>query len=186
MDRHPMDLKKHVPWLTTSSIIFSFWVLRFVWRELNFPAALIGGWLFSPNLYASPFVFGLSSSLGELVFTVLAAAVSGWFVLSVTLFTLGKKEIVSRINLRIGRIASVAVIGIVSMLILWLFRGFGEAVRSFVFDSTIRYNDPSEILPDAAAAIMYFNVFARCLSVVCLDCAALWRKKTALDLLLSS
>jgi signal transduction histidine kinase len=161
--------QKHIHWLTTSSFVISFWVVRFVWRELNIPGTLIGGGLFSPNLYASPFVFGFSSSLGELVFTALTATISAWFLLSRTIFPNGKIEMVWRNNLRLGRIASLIVIGIVSMLILWIFRGFGEAVRSFVFDSTIRYKNPSEILPNGAATLIYVSIILLGFSVLCVS-----------------
>jgi signal transduction histidine kinase len=161
--------KKHIHGMTTSALILFLWTVRFAWRGLNIPAQLVGGWLFNPNLYASPFLFGLCSSLGELVFTILTAAVSAWFFIGRTFISNRTDERSAGINLRTGRIGSLVFTGIISMLILWLFRGFGEVIRSFVFDSTIQYNNPSEILPDGAAALIYFCIILLGFSLVCVS-----------------
>lgn len=165
---------KNHSWMTTTALILSLWFVRFVWRELNIPATLIGGWLFNPNLYASPFIFGLSSSLGELILTIIAVAASAWFLCSHTILKNEENGITAKLSLRIGRIGSVIFIIVISMLILWFFRGFSEAVRSFVFDSTIRYSNPSEILPDGAAAIMYFNIIMLGISLLCFSIVLLY------------
>ncbi len=161
--------KKNHRWMTTTVLILSLWFVRFVWRELNIPATLIGGWLFNPNLYASPFILGLSSSLGELIITIITAAASAWFFFTRNILVNETKGIAARIGSSFGRIGSIIFVCIISMLILWLFRGFSEAVRSFVFDSTIRYSNPSEILPDGAAALMYFNSIMLGVSLLCIS-----------------
>jgi len=97
----------------------------------------------------------LSSSLGELIITIITAAASAWFFFTRNILVNETKGIAARIGSSFGRIGSIIFVCIISMLILWLFRGFSEAVRSFVLDSTIRYSNPSEILPDGAAALMY-------------------------------
>ncbi|MGD1045825.1 MAG: ATP-binding protein [Bacteroidota bacterium] len=172
---------KHHSWMTTTALILSLWFVRFVWRELNIPAVLFGGWLFNPNLYASPFVLGLSSSLGELILTGLTVAVSAWVFFSRTIFKNEGKGITTRFNLRLGRIGSMVFVCLISMLILWLFRGFGEAVRSFIFDSTIQYNNPSEILPNGAAALMYFNIIMLGVSLLCVSTVFLYGGRKLLD-----
>ena len=174
--------KKHIHWMTTSAFILSFWAVRFVWRELNMPALLIGGWLFNPNLYASPFLLGFSSSLGELVFTASTAAVSAWFFISRTIVTNESRGITARINLLAGRIGSFVFTGVIMMLILWLFRGFGEAVRSFVFDSTIQFNNPSEILPDRAAALIYFSIILLGFSLLCISIVLIYGGRKLLSI----
>ncbi|RPI02311.1 MAG: HAMP domain-containing protein [Ignavibacteriae bacterium] len=138
-------------------MIISFWIVRFFWRELNFPSALINGWIFNPNLYASPFIFGFTSSLGELILTILTAALSGWFLLSRIAWNTESERPFTNRNMR-GRIGSTAFVLFSSLLLLWFFRGFGEVVRSIIFDSTIRFNNPAEFLPDGNAALMYFNI----------------------------
>ncbi|MGD0036850.1 MAG: ATP-binding protein [Bacteroidota bacterium] len=173
--------KKHHSWMTSTALILSLCFIRLIWRELNFPAALFNGWLFNPNLYASPFVFGLSSSLGELVLTGLTVVVSAWLLFSYIIFKDKENGINTRLILRVGRIGSIVFVIIISMLILWLFRGFGEAVRSFVFDSTIRYTNPSEILPDSAAALMYFNILMLGISLLCVSTGLLYNGRKLLS-----
>jgi two-component system nitrogen regulation sensor histidine kinase NtrY len=166
--------KKNHNWITTTTLILCLWFVRFVWRELDFPAALIGGWFFNPNLYASPFIFGLSSSLGELILTAFTALVSAWFFFSRIIFKRETKVKIARMSLRAGRIGSMAFVCFASLLMLWLFRGFGEAVRSFVFDSTIRYSNPSEILPSGPATLMYFTSILLGVSLLCVSIALLF------------
>jgi signal transduction histidine kinase len=167
-------MKLNRRWITTSSCILSLWIVRILWLQLDFPATLIGGWLFNPNLYASPFIFNLTSSLGDLVLTVLAVTVSAWLCFSrVASGTSEKKITITGMKLRAGRVGSVAFVAITTLLLLWLFRGFGEAVRSFVFDSTIQYSNPAEILPTTAAAIMYLNFILLALSLLCVSTALL-------------
>ena len=150
--------KFHVPWMRTTALILSVWFVRFVWRELHVPSTLIGEWLFNPNLYASPFFLGLSSSLGELTLTVVTLTISAWFLFSHDLFNHEWKGTVSSRSMRVGRIGSLVLVCLISMFTLWLFRGFGEAIRSFIFDSTIRFNNPSDLLPSEPAALMYMNI----------------------------
>ena len=73
------------------------------------------------------------------------------------------------IPLRAGRLGTAAYAGITSLLILWLFRGFAEAVRSFIIDSTIRYYNPSEILPDGYAALMYLVIILLGVALLCVS-----------------
>jgi two-component system nitrogen regulation sensor histidine kinase NtrY len=170
-------VKLNRDWITTATLIFSLWFVRFVWKELDFPAAIIGGWLFSPNLYASPFMYGLSSSLGELILTVCAAVISAWFFFSRIIFRKETEIKIARMSSSAGRIGSMAFVCLASLLMLWFFRGFGEAVRSFVFDSTIRYSNPSEILPSGPAALMYFNIILLGVSLLCVSIALLFNGK---------
>jgi two-component system, NtrC family, nitrogen regulation sensor histidine kinase NtrY len=167
--------QKH--WLTTTIVVASFWFVRILWRELNFPANVIGGWLFNPNLYASPFAFGLCSSLGDLFLTVLTAAASGWLLFSQTLL---KSSIVRnrwRMTLLNGRIVSLSVAVAAGLIILWIFRGFGEAIRSFVFDSTIHYSNPSELLLHSPAALMVTIAIMLGLAVFCTAIVLLYFEK---------
>jgi nitrogen fixation/metabolism regulation signal transduction histidine kinase len=159
-------------WITTGSCIFFLWIVRILWLQLDFPATLIGGWLFNPNLYASPFSFNLTSSLGDLILTLFTVAVSAWlFFTNVISDKTETKRTIAGMNVRAGKVGSVAFAGIITLLVLWLFRGFGEAVRSFVFDSTIQYSNPAEILPTAAAAIMYLNFILLGISLLCVSLA---------------
>jgi signal transduction histidine kinase len=111
--------------------------------------------------------------------------VSAWFFFSRTIIKNEEEVIITRLSLPVGRIGSMIFFCIISMLILWIFRGFGEAMRSFVFDSTIRYSNPSEILPNGAAALMYFNIMMLGVSLLCVSTVFLYRGRKLLSVYLS-
>ncbi len=91
----------------------------------------------------------------------------------------------SRIGLDIGRVGTIALVFAIALLLLWLFRGFGEAIRSFVFDSTIRYNNPSEILSEGTAALMHLNILLLGVALLCISTALLWVGRKLLSITLS-
>jgi two-component system, NtrC family, nitrogen regulation sensor histidine kinase NtrY len=161
-------------WIATLVCILSLWFVRTVWREMEFPAVLMSGWLFSPNVYASPFIFGLSSSLGELIISIVILAISAWLLFAQTVFHDQTDEIIARIAARIHRIGTIVMILLAGVFILWICRGFSEALRSFVFDSTIHFHNPSEIMLDGTAAIMFLNILLLGASVICISTSLIW------------
>ena len=161
-------------WIPTAVSILSLWLVRLVWREMEFPANSIGGWLFNPNLYASPFIFGLSSSLGELILSMVTLAISAWLFLTYMVFNKRVKENIAGIVSSVKRIGAIMIYFTIALFILWMFRGFNEALRSFVFDSTVQFNNPSEILLNGTSAIMYLNVILLGVSLLCISTASLW------------
>jgi signal transduction histidine kinase len=84
------------------------------------------------------------------------------------------EEVITRFGLYIKRIGAFIIYFVIALLLLWIFRGFNEALRSFVFDSTIRFNNPSEIVLDGTSAIMYLNVIFLCISLLCVSTTLLW------------
>jgi two-component system, NtrC family, nitrogen regulation sensor histidine kinase NtrY len=169
-------------WVPAAVGILSLWLVRLIWREMEFPANLINGWLFNPNIYASPFVFGLSSSLGELILSIGTLAISTWLFFVHIVFNEQTKEVIARLGLRIKRIGALFISFGITLLLLWIFRGFSEALRSFVFDSTIRFNNPSEILLDGTSTIMLLNVLLLGVSLLCVSTALLWIGREILSL----
>ncbi|MGD0591160.1 MAG: ATP-binding protein [Bacteroidota bacterium] len=169
-------------WIPTAVSILSLWLVRLVWREMEFPATIINGWLFNPNLYASPFVFGLSSSLGELIISMVTVAISTWLFFTHMVFNKQVEKVIARLGIRVKRIGAFIILFVIALFILWIFRGFSEALRSFVFDSTIRFNNPSEILLDGTSAIMYLNVLLLGVSLLCVSTVLLWIGRKILSL----
>jgi signal transduction histidine kinase len=169
-------------WTPTVVSILSLWFVRLVWREMEFPANIINGWLFNPNLYASPFVFGLSSSLGELILSTGTVAISIWLFFTHIVFNKKGEEVIARLGSRVKRISAFIFVFVIALLILWIFRGFSEALRSFVFDSTVQFSNPSEILLDSTSAIMCLNVVLLGVSLLCVSTALLWIGRKILSL----
>ncbi len=154
------------------SIVAIIWILRIIWRQLNFPANILGGWMFNPNLFASPFVFGLSSSLGDLTISITAILISS-IILFYTFLLKAPKEYPSAT--KIPNALVILFNGVVIIICLWFFRGFAEAIRSFVFDSTVQFNNPSEILFTKEAAVIYINILMLGVSLICLSMIMIWR-----------
>lgn len=63
-------------WFRLPAVLAAVWLVRYVWLWAEFPSSLMGGWLFSPAHYASPFAGGLASSLGDLSISVMTLLVS--------------------------------------------------------------------------------------------------------------
>ncbi|HEY4613399.1 MAG TPA: hypothetical protein VII11_10475, partial [Bacteroidota bacterium] len=142
-------------WVQTAAVSVVLWALRYAWLGLEFPRLLVGGTLFAAASYGSPFGFGLTGSLGETLIsvvillinvTVLFGAFADWRE------TVGNKASPVRPWLYL------IVIGI-SAFFFWLTHGFGEAMRSVVFDSTVEFHDPTRLFPDALASVMYVAIF---------------------------
>lgn len=154
--------------------IFCIWLVRVAWRLVDFPDILGHGWLFSPNLYASPFVLGLASSPGELFLTAMASALSAWLLLKSVIIERVGDATLERFGKRIAAIGGSVVLMIIALLMFWMLRGFGEAMRSFVFDSVIRYRNPSEIVPNGITTLMHIAIFCLGFSVLCVSIVLTW------------
>jgi two-component system nitrogen regulation sensor histidine kinase NtrY len=148
------------------SLLLLVWGLRIGLKALSFPAVLIGGFLFDPVVQSSPFYFGLASSLGELLISTVALFLSVLLLLQwVVTWAVGSRgEIPVRKPWR-------AAVRIVIALLLpfafqWIVRGYGAAIRSFVFDSTIHYQDPISLFPSLAMTMMHLCILMLTLSLL--------------------
>lgn len=134
------------------------WGLRLGWKLIGFPSLLIGGFLFDPAIQASPFPFGLAGSLGELVLTTLAVIATIIILFQETAQWRQSPPMADsssnpwRSGFRLG------VVVLLPFLLQLVIRGYGAAIRSFVFDSTIRYQDPLSLIPTMPTIIMQMNI----------------------------
>lgn len=145
------------------------WGLRLGWKLIGFPSLLIGGFLFDPAIQASPFPLGLASSLGELVLSALAVLVTFIILFLATVHwrrSLPQADSASNFWRTFTRYTLALLLPFVFQFVV---RGYGAAMRSFVFDSTIRYQDPMSLLPNLPMIIMHLNIFILTLAllVVC-------------------
>jgi two-component system, NtrC family, nitrogen regulation sensor histidine kinase NtrY len=145
-------------WLRTLVVIAGLWGVRFLWIVAEFPARIVGGSLFNPSMYSSPFLLGAASSLGETLVSLLVLAwtivlccrpvyeslhrENGWFS------SLVQKSLTLR---------SAVIVGLI-IAVLWSARGFGAVLRSFVVDSTIAFHDPLTTFPSFTIFIMQVNI----------------------------
>jgi len=136
-------------YVRTLSLIFILWGARFVLLWLQAPSLVVGGFLFDPTIFASPFEYGLASSLGE-TFLSVVTLLATILILVRTTPAVGATE-----GLKILRLLALPAIALVVVLVL---RAYGATLRSFVYDSTIRFVDPAAIIPDQSQLAIYVIV----------------------------
>jgi len=151
--------------LRSLTVTAALWLARYLLLWLEFPSMAVGGGIFDPMYYASKFGGGLAKSIGDLSLTSLCLVTN---TLLVTGFLLngarGRSPWWQPRNRIVGGVAAVAAV----TLILLFLRGYAAAIRSAVFDSTLRYSDPVVIVPSFELGLMVVNLFviSFCLIVV--------------------
>ncbi|MBI5464174.1 MAG: HAMP domain-containing protein [Ignavibacteriales bacterium] len=157
-------LAKHIgtDLIFSFSLVLSVWMNRICWRLLNFPDAIVGGNLFDPSVYASPYWLGLSSSLGDLLLTIVALAVT-----SILLFRSAIRSIPPQAAAYpYAKVLAPLLMLTVVLLFGWLSRGLAEVIRSIIFDSTIRFQNPYEVVPDFLVAVGYLVISSTAIAYV--------------------
>lgn len=142
------------------------WLVRLGWRTAGFPSAFGGGFLFDPAVHSSPFPLGLAGSLGELTISAVCMLLTFGLVFRSAVQWYGESR---RPERKLSRRSEWLVLALTVPIIIgfqWVVRGYGAAVRSFVFDSTIRYLDPVSLLPGAEMAVMHFSILMLTLALV--------------------
>ena len=129
------------------------WAVRLLWIRLAVPAAVMGGALADASLYGSSFGGGLASTPVDLI---LSGASLLWSVL--LLGTLSMRPARTALALvrpvQIRRAVAGAELLIGALVFVLFVRAFAAVLRSFLFDSTAAYQDPTRILPDASTALL--------------------------------
>ena len=147
--------------ISLSLSIVILWGIRFGWFLIDFPRSIFGGMLFDPSLYASSFGLGLTATLGDLTLTALTLLYSSLWILRVYLNREGyKRPKYMPESIRQMLRAGAAII--MPFVLLGILRTYGASLHSFFFDSTIRFFDPANIIPDVPAAMLQFAIL--CLS----------------------
>jgi two-component system nitrogen regulation sensor histidine kinase NtrY len=131
------------------------WALRIGWRFLGFPSTLVGGFLFDPAIHSSPFPLGLAGSLGELTLSALTLLFTILLLLKITLNWFRSSVSAGHRSLLVLRYVTAVALPFAFQYVV---RAYGAALRSFVFDSTIRYRDPMSLLPNQPMMVMHLNI----------------------------
>ena len=152
--------------IRTMVALLLLWGLRLGVKLLGFPSLLVGGFLFDPAIHASPFPLGLAGSLGELVLSMLAILATFFILFRDTArWRQSSSEVANSSNLW----RTVSGYGL-AILLLFIFqfvvRGYGAAMRSFVFDSTIRYQDLMSLIPNLPMVVMHLNILMMTLALL--------------------
>jgi signal transduction histidine kinase len=141
------------------------WLVRYFWLFIDFPSGFISSSVFSPSYFASPFGFGLVSSIGEMLITSLFL-VASTFVLVSDLHNNYQKY---KGDLSKPSILTV-LLGLTSpIMFVLLLRGYLAIIISAINDSMIDYVDPVNILPSFELLVMLFNLLLISVSFVVLS-----------------
>ncbi|MDH4070172.1 MAG: hypothetical protein OEV30_07085, partial [Ignavibacteria bacterium] len=138
------------------------WCLRYLLLWLEIPSGFLDGQVFDPAFYATTFGSGLAKSIGELTLTSVALLIN---TLLVTRFIVGNRTARHEGRVR-GRIVSLGGAVVSTLVFFLLLRAYGVLIRSAVFDSALRYNDPAVIIPSFELALMVVNLFTLSLCII--------------------
>jgi signal transduction histidine kinase len=132
------------------------WGIRYLLVWLDLPSSLTQAGLFDPRHFASTFGQGLAKSIGELLLTMIAVSLTLVVVIR-HLFGHGNPGFPKwRPDSPVLRMIITFASAIVVFLLL---RGYAAAARSAIYDSTLRYNDPTVIVPPFELSVMIVNLF---------------------------
>lgn len=150
--RQTLGLRSLIPRLLLSTGLV--WLVRYFWLWTAVPSGQIGGWMFDPGIYASLFGNGAASSPGEVSISTLAVLLTVILIRRELRGERPPRIADRRLALGAWMFAGIA-LGIGLNIVL---RAYGATLRSFVYDSTLKFVSPSEILPAAPVAFMHLNV----------------------------
>jgi signal transduction histidine kinase len=139
--------------LLRALIVLAFMAaLRWLMYRLGIPASLLSESLADPANFASQFGGGIVKSPVEFLVTALFAFAAGIFILRAVekYFAHTETPIKQSWGLYAGVFAGYA------FIILLSIRGIAASVKSVIFDSSLRYFNEPDIIPDAAHFVMNF------------------------------
>ncbi|MCX8010374.1 MAG: ATP-binding protein, partial [Ignavibacteria bacterium] len=141
------------------------WSLRILFFYLQFPSNILQSDLFDPNYFSSRFAYGIVKSPGELLLTITTLLMNVVYVsMLIRGWLLSQTE---QIKLWVKIIFIFFTLCAIILLPL-LLRAYGATVRSYLFDSSLKYFEPSSLIPSSPFYLMHINVFftAVCVTIV--------------------
>jgi signal transduction histidine kinase len=127
-------------------------LFRAVLFLVGIPGKLFIGSLSDPSYFSSAFAWGIVKSPLEFLTTNLFI-----LILGIQFFRYAKQFFENNIKKR-NLFVSVFFSLLYSILIFLLIRGLSSAIKSVIFDSTIRYFKEPNILPDLPSLVMNLNI----------------------------
>jgi len=131
-------------------IAVHIWLIRYLLLFLDVGTNLLPGPLSDPAWFASTFGGGITSSPGELLFSLLALVLTMMFVYRVILGDRGRD---------VRLLAALLIFVAVFALLPFVLRGYTASLRSFVIDSTFNYDDIAGFLERPMFLLMIANAF---------------------------
>jgi len=142
-----------------SSIAFSAFLIlfRFLLRLIDFPSVYFSTSLTDPSSFSSTFAFGLVKSPMDLMMTLILVTIilSSFTSVIINQRTIEYKTKSDFIAFKIFRYL-ITIIFLIIILLLW--RALGASIKSFIFDSSLRYFKDYEFVPEITTLIMELNL----------------------------
>jgi two-component system, NtrC family, nitrogen regulation sensor histidine kinase NtrY len=139
------------------------WGVRYLLVVLDLPSSLTQAGLFDPRYFAATFGNGLAKSVGELLITLVALCLN--LVIVIRYLFGGMNPGFPRWRPDNPLLRVLVAIGSAILVFLFL-RGYAASIRSAVFDSTLRYNDPTVIIPPFELSVMIVSLFLLTVALV--------------------
>ena len=153
------------------SLLFKFFlllvylsILRAIIFVVGFPSNFINGSLSDPSYFSSAFGWGIVKSPIEFFTTILFVV-----LIAVQIYRYSENYLHSTQKLKHKYFGYLIALPL-PVIIFLIIRGLSAAIRSIIFDSTIRYFKEPNILPDLPSLAMNFNMlllsFASVLAII--------------------
>lgn len=153
-----------LPFIKPTFVLVFLVFLRWMLFVLNFPADYFPEGLTNPNYFSSAFAGGIVKSPLEFLLTALFFCTIVFYIYHVSKNRIDYflEERLKNLKIKLGS-------AILSILILLLsIRGIAAAVKSVVFDSSLRYFDTADIIPGVPHLVMHIAIFLVTLSAILL------------------
>jgi len=138
--------------------------LRWLMYRLGIPASLLGDSLADPANFASQFGGGIVKSPIEFFITVLFALAAGMYILRMVEKYFAGKEW----NLPKSRALYVVIFLCYAFILLLSIRGIAASIKSVIFDSSLRYFNEPDIIPDSTHFVMNFGTLVAGVAMILL------------------
>ncbi|MER3525077.1 MAG: hypothetical protein C4326_13765 [Ignavibacteria bacterium] len=157
-------------WIRLVALTAIIWIVRYLLLWLDVPSRFFTMSIFDPSYFASKFGGGLAKSTGDMALTAVALFVNILFVVRA-----GADRIMRTALWRPRSVPVQFMLG--SFLTTFVFlslRGVAAVIRSAVFDSVFRFNDPTVIIPSFELGLMVFNIFVISFCMIMVATATTW------------
>lgn len=157
-----LSLKKYLNHFNNkffSEIIFIIYLIlfRYILLYIGFPSNFMNNSISNPISFSSTFAFGIVKSPIELLLTIFFASL----ILKIFTNNIIENDILRQKSASLNIWKRLFLIGLLIVLVicyLLLWRTFGASIKSIVFDSSLRYFNEYDFIPEMATLIMELNV----------------------------
>ncbi len=157
-------------WLRCFLITGLVWAVRYVLLWLDVPSVFLTVSVFNPGYFASKFGGGLAKSIGDMTLTAVAL-----FTNVVLIARLVTVRIQHTALWRPRSVLLQLLIGLLLTAFVFLaLRGVAAVIRSAVYDSALRFNDPTVIIPSFELGLMVFNIFVISFCLIMVAAGLTW------------